>query len=218
MKSPRRESVPHYASHIRAHSPRLLIACVSLTSCFYESQATAAPNTDVAVRQAENLKQQQMQQQQMQAAGASATDEPPETYPGENKDLGPQLLLKQKPKAKPLFEFSNDTMFSWSSNAFSSASNPEEAGIVAETLSLAIAPEAIELGGGKLSLRSGYRHLLWMYDIAKTKGADSTTPQNDKNFEMSSFFASGSFAFNENWNVSLGLDYNRILMDQGGPK
>ncbi len=174
------------------------------------SQA-AAQRTDVAVRQAEAATQKQQLQQQAAAPAAPSADEPPETYPGESADLGPQMLLKQK-KRKPFMEFSSDTMFNWTSNALSTAQNPQEAGIVAETLSLAIAPEAQDFWIGKLSWRAGYRQLLWMYDIAKTKGSDSL---NANNFEMSTLFLNGNFNFNENWNASLGLDYNRILMDQG---
>ena len=162
-----------------------------------------------AVRQAEGLRQQAEQREKAtSAAPAAESDGPPETYPGENADLGPQVLLKQKPKAKPLFEVSADTMFTWSSNAKGETENPKQAGIVAETFSLAIAPEPIDLGPGKLGLRAGYRHLFWMYDIWKSSGSI-----NAYNFEMSSGFLSSNFSFAENWNASLGLDYNRIMND-----
>jgi len=196
-----------------------LLGFVSAASLLVAVSAHAAPAPETALRQAEGLKEQQAQQQKMQAAAAApSADEPPETYPGENKDLGPQLLLKQKPKAKPLFEFSSDTMLTWTSNALSDKPRRDEAAVVAQTLSLAVAPEAYDIGVGKLSLRSGYRHLIWVYDIAKTKGCDSSTKLNDYNFEMSTFFLGSSLAFNENWNASLGLDYNRILTDGGVQK
>ena len=164
-----------------------------------------------AVRQAESLRQQADQRQKALSAAASAdADGPPETYPGENADLGPQVLLKQKPKAKPLFEASADTMFTWTSNAKSETENAKQAGIVAETFTLAIAPEPIDLGPGKLGLRAGYRHLFWMYDIWKQSAG-----LNANNFEMSSGFLSSNFSFAENWNASLGLDYNRIMNDSG---
>jgi len=53
-----------------------------------------------------------------------------------------------------------------------------------------------------------------MYDIAKT-GSDSEKKLNAYNFEMSSVFLGANLTFLENWNASLGLDFNRILMDQG---
>jgi len=36
---------------------------------------------------------------------------------------------------------------------------------------------------------------------------------NGNNFEMSTFFVSGNYSFDENWNASLGLDFNRIMND-----
>lgn len=182
------------------------------------SASAAAPtpsSTDIAVRQAESLKQQQAQNKPEQAA----SDEPPETYPGENQDLGPQMLLKKK-KKKALFEFSEDSMFTWTSNALSSGSNPREAGIIAETFSLTFAPEPFDFGPGKLGLRSGYRHLFWMYDAARLGhqrpvGDSNYGTLNFLNFEMSTLFVGSNYSFDENWNASLGLDYNRILNDQG---
>ena len=169
------------------------------------ASAAAQRATESAVRQAESMQQSQaLRDQQVKAAQSS--DQPPETYPGENQDLGPQVLLKQKQR-KPLFEFSSDTMFTWTSNALS-AGEPQDTGVTAETFSLALAPEEFEAFGGKLSLRAGYRHLLWVYDIAQT---NHINPLNGSNFEMSTVFLGSSFSFKENWNASLGLDFNRLL-------
>lgn len=193
------------------------LACFTATQCLLLAGALAAPASppasDIAVRQAESLKQKQAQ-----APAAPSADDPPETYPGENQDLGPQMLLKKK-KSKALFEFSSDTMFSWTSNALSSAINPREAGIVAETFSLALAPEPVDLGPGKVGVRAGYRHLLWMYDAAKVGAARSVNGTgygslNGNNFEMSTFFVGANYSFAENWNASLGVDFNRIMSDE----
>lgn len=164
-----------------------------------------------AARQAESLRQQADQRQKALSAGTPAADAdgPPETYPGENADLGPQTILKQKPKAKPLFEASADTMFTFTTNAKGEA-NGTHAGIMAETWSLALAPEAKDIGIGKLGWRAGYRQLFWMYDVWRVH------PElNGNNFMMSSAFLSSNLSFNENWNASLGLDYNRIMNDSG---
>lgn len=169
--------------------------------------AATPSTTDIAVRQAESLKQQQAVKNTPETP-----EEPPETYPGENADLGPQMLLKAKKKRPPLFEFSSDTMFTWTSNALSESSDPKKTGIVAETLSLALTPPPFDLGPGKLSLRTGYRHLFWMYDAAKAYEYRSL---NGNNFQMSTLFLGGNYSFAENWNASLGLDFNRIMTAQG---
>jgi len=195
---------------------RTALLLASVCSCYFlvsekaQSQTPAA--VENAVRQAESLRREADQRQQAAPAQEAAppADGPPETYPGENADLGPQAILKGKPKRKPLFEFSADTMFTWTSNATSVAENPREAGIVAETFSLALAPAPVDLGPGKLSVRAGYRHLFWLYDIWRVNSA-----LNGNNFEMSTGFLSSNFSFAENWNASLGLDYNRIMNDSG---
>jgi hypothetical protein len=173
--------------------------------------------TQNIIRQMESTQRElAAKEQQTEAAAkpAAKDDEVPETYPGENADLGPQMLLKQKaPQRKPLFEFSNDTMFSWTSNALggphSQGNARQDTGTVAETVSLAIAPEPISLSVGKLALRAGYRHLLFMYDAS-----DNRAPLNAQNFQMSTLFMGANLTFKENWNASLGLDYNRLLFSK----
>lgn len=188
--------------------PTLLI---TLLFHLFIGNGFAASPAEIAVRHADTLKQQQAERKKAQSAAEASADEPPETYPGENRDLGPQLLLKEKPKAKPFVEFSNDTMLLYTTNALSTAISPTTAGIVAETLSLALAPEAFDVGVGKLGLRAGYRHLFWIYDLPKTSGHENL---DGFNFEMSSFFMGANLTFLENWNATFGLDFNRVLVDQ----
>ncbi|MEI6871707.1 MAG: TonB-dependent receptor [Verrucomicrobiota bacterium] len=215
-----RPQIATLAKQRRTHlAPVALLsgACITFFCVEETAFAQAQQAVENAVRQGESLRQQAEQRQKIQQqAEATPSDEPPETYPGENADLGPQAILKGKPKRKPFLEFSADTMFTWTSNATSIAGNPQDAGILAETLSLAIAPEPVDFWIGKLNWRAGYRHLFWVYDAWRM-----TPNLNGNNFEMSSAFSSANFSFLENWNASLGLDYNRIMNDagvQGEPK
>ena len=209
----RPQTVPFAKQRLTSVAPVALCAGAWITLFCAENTAFSQAQRAVenAARQAENLRQQAEQRQKTQAtADATTADEPPETYPGENADLGPQAILKGKPKRKPFLEFSADTMFTWTSNATSVAGNPQDAGILAETFSLALAPEPKDFWIGKLSWRAGYRHLFWVYDAGRM-----TSNLNGNNFEMSSAFSSANLSFYENWNASLGLDYNRILNDAG---
>ena len=182
-----------------------------------QAPGAAAQAAENAIRQAETIQREQAaREQQAQAVEKPAAQQGdiPETYPGENADLGPQMLLKQKgPQRKPLFEFSSDTMFTWTSNALgaphSQGNKREDTGAVAETFSLALAPEPIAVPGGKLSLRTGYRHLFYIYDVS-----NKSAPLNGNNFEMSTLFVGANFSFLENWNAGLGLDYNRLLFQK----
>jgi hypothetical protein len=186
-------------------------------SVLAQAPAPAQADQTNVIRQMETIQREQAaREKQNEEAAKSEVPESdtPETYPGENADLGPQLLLKQKaPQRKPLFEFSNDTMFSWTSNALGTphrrGNERQDTGTVAETFSLAIAPEPISLSMGKLALRAGYRHLFFFYDVT-----DGSAPLNAQNFQMSSLFLGANLTFKENWNASLGLDHNRLLFSK----
>ncbi len=183
------------------------------------AQQTGVSAAEQASRQAEAVRSQQLLQKQAQderEKKAPSEDEPPETYPGENDDLGPQKLLKKK-KRKPLFDFSSDTMLTWTTNALSSGrqktdrttglkTDPaRDSGVLAETLSLAFAPQPLDIGIGKLGIRAGYRHLLYAYNALQSSRL------NKNSFEMGTAFVGTNLTFLDNWNASLGLDYNRIL-------
>jgi hypothetical protein len=210
---------PSSDSAVGVFRKSISLGVLAAAGCVLSPTVGSAQDTQATqniIRQVESLqKEQASRQQQAEVVGKPAAQDGdiPETYPGENADLGPQMLLKQKaPQRKPLFEFSTDTMFTWTSNALGAPQaqgKRDDTGAVAETLSLAFAPEPIALGGGKLSLRAGYRHLFYMYDVS-----NSSAPLNLNNFEMSSLFIGANFTFKENWNASLGLDYNRILFQK----
>ena len=165
----------------------------------------------MAIQQLDTIKARQ----QTQAAASQPTAEEesvPQLYPGESQDLGSQKLLRQKPKKK-YFEAAFDTQFSYSSNALLAENGPQDSGIWATTLSLAFAPEPLELGPGKLAYRTGYRHLLWMYDV---KNANTSSTLNNLNFMFETVYLSGRYSFLENWGATLGLDYNRVLTGKNG--
>lgn len=165
----------------------------------------SAPATQSAIQQVEALKARE----KTQASKPSKAEDGkvPELYAGESADMGSQTLLTEKPVIR-LFEATADTSFTYTSNASLDTINPKDTGIWATTLSLAIAPEAWEIGAGKLSVRSGYRHTFWIYDVKKQV---DTTNLNAGNFELSSFFVSGRYMFLENWSATFGVDHNRIM-------
>jgi outer membrane receptor protein involved in Fe transport len=208
-----RTSVPNWF-----HSLGILtVTGFALSPTLSVAQSPDSQATQNIIRQVESLQREQAaREQQTEAVSRPAPQEGdvPETYPGENADLGPQMLLKQnKPQRKPLFEFSTDTMFTWSSNALgapkSQGNARQDTGAVAETLALQVSPEPFAIAGGKLSLSGGYRHLFYIYDVS-----DRSAGLNKFNFELSSLFLAANFSFKENWNASLGLDYNRILFQK----
>ena len=187
----------------------LLILGMQCADVLAQAPNQAANVTNAVIRQTESMKAADALKSQVPAQKPEE-EVAPETYPGESEDLGPQVLLKQKKKRDPLFEFSSDTMFMWTSNALTAGLNdPNKArtSIVSETFSLALAPKAWDVGSGKLSLRTGYRHTLWIYDIKEA----NSTGLNLNNFQASTVFSNLRYVFAENWAASFGLDYTRVL-------
>lgn len=178
---------------------------------------TPAPGNPQAAsmvqQQAEQIKRAEALRQPVKPP-AEEGEAAPETYPGESEDLGPQMLLKKK-KRKPLFEASLDTSITWTSNAsYSSFGSARDTAVWNEVASLALAPEAIEVGPGKLSLRTGYRHVLSVNDLSPLVGRDARN--NDSlnrllNVQVSTGFFGAYYNFKEHWNASLGLDYTRVM-------
>jgi hypothetical protein len=202
---------------VRFRSGATLIVGMQCATLWAQSPNQAANVTNAMIRQTESMKAADALKSQVPAQKPEE-EVAPETYPGESEDLGPQVLLKQKKKRDPLFEFSSDTMFMWTSNALTAGLDdpnnpPKRTPIVSETLSLAFAPKAWDVGAGKLSLRTGYRHTLWIYDI---KSANSTQ-LNLNNFQASTVFSNLRYVFAENWAVSLGVDYTRVLNQELSP-
>lgn len=203
---------PHWLASASIAGMALTVVCAPAVS---RAQAPAL-RAEAASRQAEALQRnldtvRSNSQKGKDEAPAAPQSDLPETYPGENADLGPQVLLKPKaaPQRKPLFEFSSDTTFTRTDNVLSAVKR-QPSTTALESLSLTFSPEPFEVFGKKLSLSTGYRHLFWFADVANNNGGNGTSP-NASNFELSTVFFNASYAFAENWSASLGLDYNQLL-------
>jgi hypothetical protein len=167
----------------------------------------SSPNTQAAIQQMESFKGREKAQSSQTRAKAEG-ETVPELYAGESSDMGAQMLLREKPVIR-YFEANADTSFTYTSNANLDTRNPIDTGISVTTLSLAFAPDPWEVADGKLSLRSGYRHIFWIYDV---KRQVDTNNLNAGNFQLSSFFVSSRYVFREHWAASFGVDHNRIML------
>ncbi|MEI6715562.1 MAG: hypothetical protein WCO60_17535 [Verrucomicrobiota bacterium] len=181
----------------------LLVAATAGFSQLPSATQTAIQQIDAAKVREKN----QVPQTRSKVEG----DKVPELYAGESQDLGSQMLLSEKPVVR-YFEASADTQLTYTSNAFQDQFDPKQTGVWATTLSLAFAPQPWDVGNGKLSFRSGYRHLFWVYDLKDRKLPSDPRYLNGGNFELSSFFISSRYSFNEHWTASAGVDHNRVML------
>ena len=128
----------------------------------------------------------------------------PELYPGENSDVGPQMLVLQQMR-KVYFEGGVDLQYYYTSNAFLSEKGNTDTGILLSTAYFGLAPTPIDLWGGKLAVRAGYKQQAYNYGLDKT-----SNQLNNLDFTIGTVYLNGRFTFLDKWTASLGIDYNRF--------
>jgi predicted porin len=168
----------------------------------------AAPAKPAAVESSLNLSQSVNAQRKAQSYGNLPRVEGEnlgELYPGENRDLGDQFIMMPV-VPRTYFEAGADTQFYFTTNALLEEKAMRQSNILLSTAFFNIAPPAWDLGGGKLSLRAGYREQMYNYSL------DSTESQlNNLDFLVGTVTLNARYAFGDGWTASLGTDYNRYL-------
>ncbi len=157
-----------------------------------------------AVRQAQSVRQRQALAPKLNESYSDG-QVAPELYPGESADVGPQLLVIPKVK-KTWFEVSADAQYFYTSNIFLAEKAAVDTGVLLTTLQAAFAPTPFEVAGHELSIRAGYRHQRYNYGLDNSRNG-----LNNFDFDDGTVFANARYAFAPNWNVFVGVDYNRLL-------
>jgi hypothetical protein len=132
------------------------------------------------------------------AAPALTTDE--------TEDIGPQFVVRQKPR-KSLFEASADIQYGHSSNIYLTETDRVKAAYALSTLQIALAPEPVKIGRGLLGWKAGYRHQKFNYGKFSNREGDL----NDIDFDISTVFLQGRYLYKDNWMFTLGVDQNRLM-------
>lgn len=140
-----------------------------------------------------------------------AVDAIPSFSKSEMADVGPQFLVREKPR-KNLFEASVDVQYGHSSNIYLTENGMQSAPMAITTAQVAIAPDPFKFASGELALRTGYRHQKFSY--GKFSAKEKTL--NDADFDVSTVFAQGRFLYRENLMFSAGIDHNRLLNAAAG--
>lgn len=156
------------------------------------------------VDQAERVRQRQETERilrELQQKDAT----PPELYPDEMSDVGPQSILRIKQRKK-YFEAFVDSQYFYTSNMFFQENDPVGTGVLLSTAQLAFAPPPLELGSGKLSYRVGYQHQWFNYGFE-----DHTGLLNNFDFDAETLFASVRYQTKNHWAFGAGLDWARLL-------
>ncbi|PAW77985.1 MAG: hypothetical protein B9S32_08785 [Verrucomicrobia bacterium Tous-C9LFEB] len=156
---------------------------------------------------------QQFNQQQVDTRIQTATDASnelaPELYEGESSDVGPQFIVRSKPRRKWV-EATVDSQYYYTSNMLLTEQNPIDTTILVNTVQVAIAPTPFDMGGGQFAPRVGFRYQWYNY------GMDNTTNQlNNFDFDVETLFTDLRYRFKDNWYVAAGFEWNRLLSHEG---
>ena len=142
----------------------------------------------------------------------------PELYPGESSDVGPQSILKYKPR-RTWVEAMADAQYFYTDNMFLNEDDKEVADVLVGTAQVALAPAAYDLGGGRLAPRIGYRHQWFMFGLAKDSqitvydfgmGALRQTDLSEFDFNAQTVFTDGRWK-RENWTIEAGFAFTRLM-------
>jgi len=145
-------------------------------------------------------------------------DTAPELYPGEVSDVGPQSIIKYKPR-KSYVEAMVDGQYFYTDNMFLDEEDRQETDVFVGTAQIALAPTAYDLGPGKLAPRLGYRHQWYMYGLLN----DDTVQVFDfetltlREMELRKFDFNAQTIFTDarwtmgHWAFDLGFDYTRLM-------
>jgi hypothetical protein len=180
--------------------------------CFLPAVRAQLPN---ASQQVETLQQRN----HIQAAGQSVmATNVPALYESESSDVGPQSVLRIKPR-RTWIEAYADAQFFYTDNMFLADHGKQSANVLVSTAQAAIAPTPFDVGGGQLAPRVGYQQQWFNYELA----GNSTVPVFNSNtgtfetdgldvfdFDVSTVFGDVTWR-QQNWLFTVGADFRRLL-------
>jgi len=180
----------------------------TIAYCVLFSIARSNAQTPGAIEQVESV--QQRRQLDSAANSQQEGENAPELFPGESSDVGPQSVLRFKPR-KTWFEAFADVQYFYTDNMFLTENNEQSSDVLVSSAQFALAPTPpAALGGGQLAPRLGYRHQWFDYGLAGGTVNHSTFKLNEFDFNAQTAFAYGQWTHG-NWVVDAGFDFTRLM-------
>ena len=181
--------------------------------------AVQTASAQVGAPQQQQVDNAQFRRELSQSTQALSNGETvPELYTGETSDVGPQSVVKFKPR-KSYLKLSADAQYFHTDNMFLADGGKVGTDVLASMVQAALAPGAYSLGEGQFSPRLGYRHEWFNYGLAssKTIGARDFNDDVFKDVKLREFDFNAQTVFTDarwrqgNWIVGAGFDYQRLL-------
>jgi len=185
------------------------LAGILLTYCVLAGlSAYAQPSAPTATQQAQNF-QNNMEMQKPFLTLYPGTNAP-ETYQGENADIGEQHILRLLPRST-LFMVSLDSEYLYTDNALLTTANPVSSTEFVNTLVAAFAPTPFRMGPGRFAPEFGYTGQWFDYGLggnSKLSGATPPTPIDSIDFNVQSAFGGAKYYLPDNWILYGQVNYN----------
>jgi hypothetical protein len=167
---------------------------------------SAWAQTPGALDQTDKVQQQRERSQTVTAGDGEAA---PELFSGESSDVGPQSVLRVKPR-RTWFEAQADVQYFYTDNMFLTENNEVDTAVLLSTVQFAVAPTPFETESGRLGPRIGYRHQWFSFGLDGEELPFTTTELSEFDFNVSTVFADLTWICG-NWRAQLGFDYQRLL-------
>lgn len=184
-----------------------------IVAIVFSAWVIGGANTLRAQVQGQVERMQQFNQQQADTRIQTATDASgqlaPELYEGESSDVGPQFIVRTKPRRKWV-EATVDSQYYYTTNMLLTEQRPIDTTILVNTVQVALAPTPFDMGEGQFAPRLGFRYQWYNY------GLDNTNNQlNNYDFDVETVFTDLRYKFKDNWYVAAGFEWNRLLAHEG---
>ena len=168
----------------------------------------AQPSAPTATQQQQNF-QQNMEQQQPLISLRPGTNAP-ELYQGENADVGPQHVLRLRPK-RTYFLVRADSQYLYTDNVLLTQHPTTPGTEFVNTIQAEFAPSPYKMGPGRVSPGIGYLSQWYNYGLGGNSQMAGGVPLNNIDFNVQTIFASAKYQFPLNWTAFGEFDYNRFL-------
>ncbi len=172
-----------------------VLSNLTLTLSLLRAQPTAVQQAETTVK---------TQEEQRRIFDLKSGTLTPELYPGENEDVGPQRILKLKPRHQWIAALV-DSQFSYTSNA-RLAQNGESSTLFVNTVEASVTPPTYSVLNYDIATRGGLRFQWYNYGLDGTE-----SPLSLFDFHAQTVFAEESFAPAEKWRAALGVEATRLL-------
>lgn len=136
----------------------------------------------------------------------------PTLYPGEDQDVGPQYIVKTKPR-QYWIQASADSQFFYTDNLLLQEEPTEnlatDTTVWVNTVNVAFAPSGLKIADNPFQPRVGFRHSTYFYGLGEDEVLERRW--NNFDFDLQTAYVEGTMAFLDTWAVTVGSDFTRLM-------